>query len=116
MKKKIILGVSCGDVNGIGIEVFLKAFSKKTLFNICVPVLFVPKKILEFYNTTQRLKNIKYNIISSICEAVPLKINLLDLKHKNNNFIDYECAQNTAEIALNSFNVSIDALKKNKML
>lgn len=39
--QKIILGISCGDPNGVGLEIALKAFKDKRIFNYVTPVIFV---------------------------------------------------------------------------
>ena len=50
INKKIIIGFSIGDYNGIGPEVLLKAFSDSKLFLEFIPVVFCDKYILEFYS------------------------------------------------------------------
>ena len=39
-KNKPILGITTGDINGIGIEIILKTFSDKRMFEICTPIIF----------------------------------------------------------------------------
>ena len=39
-KGKIVVGISIGDVNGVGIEVVLKTFEDKRMLDFCTPVLF----------------------------------------------------------------------------
>ncbi len=50
INKKIIIGFSIGDYNGIGPEILLKSFMNSQLFNKCIPIIFCDKKILEYYN------------------------------------------------------------------
>ena len=114
-KKKVILGISCGDINGVGIEILLKAFSKKSLFNICVPVLYAPKKILDFYKTVKHIKEFHYNIIKSIDEACDMQVNLIDIYNKDFNIQLGTSTHSAGQIALTSFNASIEALKQKKI-
>ena len=44
---KIKLGVSIGDPNGIGIEIILKIFEDRRLFEFFTPIIFGPFKLLE---------------------------------------------------------------------
>ena len=39
-KKNIILGLSVGDLNGIGLEIILSIFEDKRMFDFCIPVIF----------------------------------------------------------------------------
>lgn len=47
MLGKIKLGISMGDPNGIGIEIILKIFEDKRLFDFFTPIVFAPIKLLE---------------------------------------------------------------------
>ena len=46
---KIIVGISIGDLNGIGIEVVLKTFEDKRMLDFCTPVLFGSTKVVSFH-------------------------------------------------------------------
>ena len=69
MSKKVKLGISMGDPNGIGIEIILKIFEDKRMFDFFIPIIFAPIRILEkqksYFNLTTNLfllKDIKkYN-------------------------------------------------------
>ena len=49
INNKLKIGFSIGDFNGIGPEILLKAFSKKNLFEVCVPIIFSSRYILDYY-------------------------------------------------------------------
>ena len=44
INKKIIIGFSIGDYNGIGPEILLKSFMNSQLFDKCIPIIFCDKK------------------------------------------------------------------------
>ena len=46
--ENIIVGVSIGDMNGIGPEVILKTFEDTRMLEICTPVIFANTKIVSF--------------------------------------------------------------------
>ena len=46
---KVTIGISCGDLNGIGIEILIKIIKHKDLLEICTPVLYCPIKALVYY-------------------------------------------------------------------
>ena len=46
--ENVVVGVSIGDLNGIGSEVILKTFSDTRMFEFCTPVIFANVKILSF--------------------------------------------------------------------
>lgn len=46
--ENIIVGVSIGDMNGIGPEVILKTFEDTRMLEACTPVIFANAKIVSF--------------------------------------------------------------------
>ena len=47
--KKIVVGISLGDINGVGIEIILKTFSDKRMLDFCTPVLFGSSKVVSIH-------------------------------------------------------------------
>ena len=55
-KRKITLGISVGDPNGIGIELVLKAFEDKRIFDFFTPVVYAQSQTLNFQRKQLGLK------------------------------------------------------------
>ncbi len=76
--EKIVVGISIGDVNGIGIEVILKTFEDKRMLDFCTPVIFGSTKTISFHkkklNVTAHI-----NGVMSIKQIVHNKINLVNI-------------------------------------
>ena len=47
--KKPIIGFTCGDINGIGIEIIIKTLGDSRILDICTPVIFGNNKVINFY-------------------------------------------------------------------
>lgn len=47
--EKPIIGITTGDLNGIGIEVIIKTFSDIRMLDLCIPVIFASNKVINFY-------------------------------------------------------------------
>jgi 4-hydroxythreonine-4-phosphate dehydrogenase len=47
--EKIRVGISIGDISGIGPEVIIKTFLDERMYKICTPVVFTSPKVLSFY-------------------------------------------------------------------
>ncbi|MEZ5029436.1 MAG: 4-hydroxythreonine-4-phosphate dehydrogenase PdxA [Ferruginibacter sp.] len=61
-KKKPVIGISCGDVNGIGIEIIVKTFSDNRMLDFCCPVIFCNNKVINFYRKSLADANINFTI------------------------------------------------------
>lgn len=79
MKKaeNIILGISIGDLNGIGGEVVLKTFEDSRILEFCTPVIFASSKVMTFLKNHFK-STINFNDINAINQLVHGRVNVLN--------------------------------------
>jgi len=82
-KKNTIIGFSIGDVNGIGIEVILKALSDNRMLDIMTPVIYGSEKALTFYKNLIAPTNIHLHKIKSINQVSSKKVNFISVCNEN---------------------------------
>ena len=76
-EQKIKVGITLGDVNGVGPEVVIKALSNPLMCEMCTPVVYGHSKVLSFYRKgLEGAENFAYTIVSSAREARPRRVNL----------------------------------------
>ncbi|AWG21080.1 4-hydroxythreonine-4-phosphate dehydrogenase PdxA [Flavobacterium faecale] len=116
MKKaeNIIVGISIGDLNGIGSEVVLKTFEDSRMLELCTPVIFANVKILSFIK-----KNLDSAVslhgIDKIDQLIPGKINVLNVWKEG---VDLNLGTNDEKVgdyAIKSFVAATQALKDNQI-
>lgn len=73
---KPIIGFSCGDVNGIGIELILKVLNDNRILEICTPVVFANNKALNFYRKQLTDININFSITKDLSKINHKQMNL----------------------------------------
>lgn len=76
--EKIVVGISIGDFNGVGIEIILKTFLDKRMFDFCTPVLFGSAKLITAYKKNMDI-NLIFNGIRQVDGALQGKFNVLNL-------------------------------------
>lgn len=76
--KKIIVGISIGDFNGIGIEIALKTFLDKRMLDFCTPVIFGSTKLITAYKKSMNI-NVPFNGVKKIENIIHGKLNILNL-------------------------------------
>lgn len=76
IENKPVIGFSCGDVNGIGIELILKVLNDNRLLEICTPVVFANNKALNFYRKLLHDININFSIIKDLAQINHKQMNL----------------------------------------
>ncbi|WP_405606603.1 4-hydroxythreonine-4-phosphate dehydrogenase PdxA [Polaribacter sp. Asnod1-A03] len=109
---KIIVGISVGDLNGIGLEVVLKTFMDKRMLEFCTPVIFGSTKVVNAY---KKLLKIDTQIlgISSLNQVNHNRINVLNI-WKEDVFIELGKATRTSgEYSAKSLEATVNSLKNN---
>lgn len=111
-KEPIIVGISVGDLNGIGPEIILKAFEDNRVLELCTPVVFANVKLLSFLKKHFEL-NVSIHGIDQINQALPGKLNVLNV-WKENFIVDFgKQSQESGKLAIESFTEATKALKNN---
>ena len=86
LTNKPVIGISCGDLNGIGIELIIKTFSDNRVLEQCTPIIYASNKVINFYrksiadinfnyqNTKEygRINNKQVNIFNCWEDEVPI--------------------------------------------
>ena len=83
MQKNLKIGISIGDINGIGLEVILKTFKDRRMLDICTPIVFGSTKLINDYKKTLSLENISFHSIKDIKHTKAKKINILECWNEN---------------------------------
>ncbi len=80
MKKseKIIVGISVGDINGIGIEIILKTFEDIRMLDFCTPIIFASTKVLSYHKKALNI-NTQVHGIENLENAISNKVNVLNV-------------------------------------
>ena len=77
--KKIRVGITQGDINGIGYEVILKALEDTRLLELCTPILYGSQKIAAFYRKAMNLPEVKLVQVASAAEAADGQYNVINV-------------------------------------
>jgi len=77
-KERIIVGITIGDLNGIGSEIILKTFQDARMLEFCTPVIFASVKLMSFYKKQLNL-NLNFHGIDQLSKVVHKKINVLNV-------------------------------------
>lgn len=78
MSEKIKVGISIGDVNGIGLEVILKTLADPSILNFCTPIVYGNTKVASFYRKALTMSDFSFNVISDAGQANPKRANMIN--------------------------------------
>ncbi len=77
MSERIIVGITQGDVNGIGYEVILKVFSDPTMFEFCTPVVYGSPKVMTYHRKAID-SPVNFNVVDSASDAQQDRLNVVN--------------------------------------
>lgn len=111
---KIIVGISIGDINGIGIEVILKTFEDKRMLEFCTPVIFGATRVISYHKKAINSETPIHGI-NDIKQVAQNKINLLNIWKEEVNIQLGEATKIGGEYAAKSLEQAVNDLKEKKI-
>ena len=113
-KDKIIVGISIGDLNGIGSEIVLKTFQDTRMLEFCTPVIFASVKTISFVKKTFELDVPVYGI-DSLNKIAHKKVNVLNVWKEQVDISFGEENKAIGAYAIQSLEAAVAALKKEEI-
>lgn len=99
----IKVGITQGDINGIGYEVILKTFADVRMTEICIPVLYGSPKVAAYHRKALELQAVAFNQVNTAKEAVVNRFNIINCIEEEVKVelgVSTEAAGNAAFVAL----------------
>ncbi len=112
--EKVKLGISIGDLNGIGSEIVLKTFDDSRMLDFCTPVIFASTKVLTFLKKQFNL-SLNYQGIDDASKAIDGKINVVNVWKEGVNINFGEEDPKIGEYAFKSLQAATTALKADEI-
>ncbi len=114
-EEKIIVGISQGDINGIGLEVIIKTFLDPQMLEICTPVIFGSNKTASYHRKALNIEDFSFNQIHNVSEINHKRANIINVYDED---VVIELGKQTAnggKYALKSLEAAANALEKGEV-
>jgi 4-hydroxythreonine-4-phosphate dehydrogenase len=69
MSEKIKIGISIGDVNGIGLEIIIKTLADSRIYDYCIPIDYGHTLLASFYRRTTHVEDLNFFVINNASES-----------------------------------------------
>ena len=102
--RKIRVGITHGDINGVGYEVILKAFSDPTMMELCTPIVYGSPKVATYHRKAMDIQT-NFSIINVADEAQDGKLSIL-------NCVDDELKVELTAATSDAGKAALDALER----
>ena len=101
------IGITQGDINGIGYEIIFKTFDNPEMFEICTPVVYGSPKAAAYHRKALEMET-PYNAIPDASEAQTGKLNIVNC---NSDDLHIELGTSTNEAGMAAFQALEAAMK-----
>ena len=112
--KKIKVGISVGDINGIGCEVILKTFEDSRMLDFCTPIIFASNKTI-----TQQKKDLGINInfhgVQEVSKCLDNKVNVVNVWRENPRINYGKSTKEAGTMAIRSLKAAVKSLKNDEI-
>ena len=110
-----VIGLSIGDLNGIGPEIIIKAFSDHRLLEMCTPVIFASNKVINFYRKAVPDATFTYQSIKELTRINHKQINIFNCWEEEVAIQPGLLTDTGGKYAVRSLITAVQALKENRI-
>ena len=115
MENKIKLGITHGDINGIGYEVIIKTLSDKRINDLCIPIVYGSPKLAAYHRKAINFENFSLNIIKNPNEANPKRPNIINCVFETARIELGKTTDDSGKAAFESLEAATNDLLDNKI-
>src|SRR5258705_1847042 len=112
---KPVIGISCGDLNGIGIELIIKTFSDNRISELCTPVIFASNKAINFYRKAIPEIIFNYQSIKEFSRMNPRQVNIFNCWEEEVAINPGQLSDVAGKYAVLSLQTAVAALKQKQI-
>lgn len=115
MSRPIRVGITHGDINGVGYEVILKALADETMTELCTPVIFGYHAIAEKMRRQLGLEELRLQKAPSVAAAQAGRVNVVEIGHDVPELNPGEPTPASGKAAVDALEMAVSALKNGEI-
>jgi 4-hydroxythreonine-4-phosphate dehydrogenase len=112
---KIVVGITQGDINGIGYEIIIKTLSDIRINELCIPVVYGSPKVAAYHRKAMNVENFSFNQIKDINEVNPKRSNIINCMDENVRVELGKSNEYCGEGSIKALEFALNDLKKGKI-
>lgn len=106
------IGITLGDLNGIGPEVVIKALMDPRIVNLITPVVYGSTRVLSYYRKLMGLEEFNYSQVKSKGQFFPKVINVVNCWEEEIKISPGQPSRESAQAALSSLRKVVEEVKE----
>jgi 4-hydroxythreonine-4-phosphate dehydrogenase len=114
-QQRPIIGISAGDMNGIGTELIIKTFSDQRLLEFCTPLIFASNKLINFYRKSIPDINFNYQTTKDFTRIAHKQVNIYNCWEEEIAIVPGTLTDVGGSYAVKSLVAAVEALRDKKI-
>ena len=111
MAKKIKIGITIGDINGIGPEIIIKALSHPKITDFFTPIIYGSSKAIAYHKNIVKDSNFNFVSIKHVDNAAYNKINVFNVEDAPIEITLGKPTEEAGRLAIKALNQAVDDCK-----
>ncbi|CAN5488362.1 4-hydroxythreonine-4-phosphate dehydrogenase PdxA [soil metagenome] len=107
------IGITLGDINGIGPEVVIKALSDPRILTMITPVIYGSSRVLSYYRKLMGLEDLNYSTVKTKGQFFPKAINIVNCWEEEIRITPGQPSKEGGHAALLSLKRAVEEIKEN---
>lgn len=109
------IGITIGDINGIGLEVILKALRHEDIFKQCTPIIYGSGKMVSYHKNILEEESFDFNNCNDVSQIKEGRINIINLWKDSLNITLGKPTEVSGKVAFGSLEAAVKDLKEQKI-
>lgn len=109
--EKPIIGISIGDINGIGPEIIIKTFADNRMLDLCTPVIFASNKVINYYRRVVEEASFNFTSTKDFSTLNPKQTNIFNCWNEEVPIQPGALTESGGKYAIRSLQVAAQCLK-----
>jgi len=106
------VGITIGDLNGVGPEIILKALTDNRILNLITPVIYGSAKVIQFYKKQLSIEDFNYSQVKAKGQFSPRSINVVNCWEEQIDIIPGKASKESGKAALMAIKQACEDLKE----
>lgn len=113
--EKPVIGITTGDINGIGPEIIIKALSDNRILDLCTPIVFSSNKVINYYRRIAVDHQLVFNSTKEMDKLNPKQVNVFNCWEEEVSIQPGVLTEAGGKYAVRSLQVATQCLKDGQL-
>ena len=108
--ERIKIGISTGDINGIGLEVILKTLNNKKVLNFCQPIIYGSSKVISYHKNIVGV-DLQFQSVKGMDRLSKDKVSVINCWNESVNITLGKASEESGKFAFKALETAVNDLK-----